>query len=193
MITVIRKEEQETKEWSGGTTTQLYIYPENSSYKARNFQFRISTASVDVEESTFTRLPNVSRSIMILEGKMDLFHKGQHNIKLNKFETDNFSGDWDTTSRGKVIDFNLMTTGENSGSIDSSILKKGESFDMELLNKISTIALYIVKGEMNIKIEKKELLIKKGDIVIYNRKDNSKYTNIIAKKHTEIAIAIIQQ
>lgn len=30
----------ETTEWSGGTTTQLYIYPEDSSYKKSEFHFQ---------------------------------------------------------------------------------------------------------------------------------------------------------
>ena len=31
-----------TSTWSGGTTTELFLYPENGSYAQREFLFRIS-------------------------------------------------------------------------------------------------------------------------------------------------------
>jgi environmental stress-induced protein Ves len=55
--------------WSGGITTQLAIYPKDANYKKQNFQFRISTATVEIEESVFTKLPGVSRKLMILNGE----------------------------------------------------------------------------------------------------------------------------
>jgi environmental stress-induced protein Ves len=48
-VWIISRENQITDSWSGGTTTQLAIYPENSSYQQRNFLYRISTATVDIE------------------------------------------------------------------------------------------------------------------------------------------------
>ena len=46
-----------TSAWSGGTTTELFLYPEGGSYAARDFLFRISSATVDLEESDFQRCP----------------------------------------------------------------------------------------------------------------------------------------
>ena len=43
-----------TTRWSGGTTTEFYIAPEGSSYTRRDFQIRISSATVDDPESDFT-------------------------------------------------------------------------------------------------------------------------------------------
>ena len=45
-----------TSKWSGGSTTELFIWPKDASYAERRFNIRISTATVDVESSTFTRL-----------------------------------------------------------------------------------------------------------------------------------------
>lgn len=194
MISIIRKEDLDTNKWSGGTTTQLFIYPENSSYAAKNFQYRISTATVDIEESTFTKLSGISRSIMVLDGTMELSHKNQHSVTLNKFETDKFEGDWETTSKGKVTDFNLMTTNGRNGSLDSSTLKKGELFPTSKLHKDATVALYPINGNINLKDSEKDITIQSGDILIMDFSKNLNPTDIriIANNYSEIAIAIIK-
>lgn len=101
--------EYATSSWSGGTTTELGIGPEGSRYADRDFLWRISSATVDLEESTFTALPDYDRIIMTLEGDIDLCHNGGEWIHLKAFETHSFDGGDDTVSRGKVVDFNLMT------------------------------------------------------------------------------------
>ena len=112
---IIRKEELSTTAWSGGTTTQLAIWPEGASYASRDFTWRVSTARVDAEESEFTRLPGVSRILMILDGTLELEHEGHHSVRLERFGQDAFDGGWTTRSRGRVTDFNLMmTAGEGS-------------------------------------------------------------------------------
>lgn len=106
---ILNKSDFTTTKWSGGDTTQLYIYPENSSYAERNFLFRLSSATVNDEKSNFTKLEGVSREIMVLSGEMTLEHCGRYSKVLKEFDQDSFKGEWDTVSYGKVIDFNLMT------------------------------------------------------------------------------------
>ncbi len=105
---IIPFESLKTAEWSGGSTTQLFIYPEKSSYKNMDFDFRISTATIEIPTSKFTSLPGVKRTLMVLEGTLELEHKGHHSTILEKFEKDSFDGDWETTSGGEAEDFNLM-------------------------------------------------------------------------------------
>lgn len=116
-IRIIRKAEQSTGTWAGGTTTQLAIWPPESDYKLRNFEWRISSARVDLDESTFTALPGVHRLIMILEGKVRLTHEGHHDTTLDAFDQDSFEGGWNTLSRGRCIDFNLMTAAGCCGTL----------------------------------------------------------------------------
>lgn len=97
-------------EWSGGTTTQLWIWPEGADYASRNFTWRVSSASVEAEESEFTHLPGIERCLMILDGEVTLHHEGRYEKTLGRFEQDNFSGGWHTTSHGRATDFNLMTS-----------------------------------------------------------------------------------
>jgi len=118
-----KKESLKTSLWSGGTTTEIYIYPENALYAGRKFDFRISTAVVEDEESAFTQLPGFKRHIMPLEGSMYLIHENHHEIQLKPFQKDFFHGDWVTKSHGKCTDFNLMLAENFSGNID--IVKSG--------------------------------------------------------------------
>lgn len=99
---------QQTTEWSGGRTTELAIFPPESSYANRNFLFRISTATVESESSTFTSLPGYKRLLMILKGELEITHVDQYTKKLNPFDTDTFEGGWQTTAKGVVTDFNIM-------------------------------------------------------------------------------------
>lgn len=116
--TVIRRGEQKTSAWSGGTTTELFIYPENAVYAERNFEIRISSATVDLEESSFTSLAGYTRYIMPLKGTMRLIHKGHHEAELKPLETDIFMGDWSTECFGKCVDFNLMHTKGWDGALN---------------------------------------------------------------------------
>lgn len=94
--------------WSGGTTSQLYIFPEDAQFSEHNFVFRISSATIDVEESSFTSLPSYNRILAILEGNLTLNHVGKPSTQLEKYEHVFFHGSWETTSVGKVRDFNVI-------------------------------------------------------------------------------------
>ena len=39
--------------WSGGRTTEIFIFPVGERYSDRNFLFRISTAEVELDSSDF--------------------------------------------------------------------------------------------------------------------------------------------
>jgi environmental stress-induced protein Ves len=98
-----------TSNWSGGTTTELYLYPANGSYAARDFLFRISSATVDLEESDFTPLPGVERHITPLQGSFVLTHPGSSPIEMPPLAAPyRFSGAIPTHCMGKAKDFNLM-------------------------------------------------------------------------------------
>ncbi len=145
-IKIIRQANIQPALWAGGKTTELLIFPENSTYADRNFVFRLSTATVETETSSFTRLEGVKRALMILEGSMKLEHKGQKSKKLQKFEVDNFFGDWESTSYGKVTDFNLMTKGEAHGVLESLKLEKNSFFEFQNTENYPSIVYYVWEG-----------------------------------------------
>jgi len=97
--------------WSGGTTTELFLYPEGATYAARDFSVRISTATVETEFSEFTALPGYARMLMVLEGNLTMVHETPDETlrtELAPFEIAQFDGGWKTTGFGKVTDFNVM-------------------------------------------------------------------------------------
>lgn len=170
---IIKKSELSTSKWSGGTTTQLYIYPESELYENRNFKFRISSAKVDLEESTFTKLPNIKRKIMILDGKLKLVHENHHEITLEKFDQDTFYGHWNTKSYGKVTDFNLMLNENTEGIIEHINLENERTIDYDNNNKYENLTevFYIVKGKINISIGDKCELLETSDVAIIKNSD----------------------
>lgn len=106
-----------TINWASGTSTELFIHPSDGDFATRNFLFRISTATVEAEESTFTFFEGITRHLMILKGHLELIHEGRYTKHLDPYDQDIFSGEWKTFSKGKVTDFNLMLKHGATGSL----------------------------------------------------------------------------
>ncbi|NOQ26543.1 MAG: hypothetical protein GQ564_14385 [Bacteroidales bacterium] len=170
--------------WSGGTTTQLAIYPKDSDYKKRNFLFRISTASVESEESVFTKLPGVSRKLMILNGEIKIEHKDHYSKTIKKFEQDEFSGDWETKSYGKATDFNLMTTGSVTGDIEAITLVKSKTFTLNKL--VNCYGFYIYSGSIELFINNKTFVVNKGDSILFFPEDSETEIEILPTAKCEL-------
>ena len=157
-INVFTKEDCLTSFWSGGKTTQLFIYPEATSLKEKNFDFRISTASIEVEESVFSPNPGFERKLMVLEGELLLQHENNYSKVLKTFEQDHFLGDWNTVSKGKVLDFNVIYKPEFKIELNYVPLNTEGVVQFE---KIYDLFIYVFKGQLI--IENKSVL--KGDLV----------------------------
>lgn len=185
---VLNKADYKTTKWSGGDTREFYIYPEYSSYQKRDFLFRISSAAVNLEKSTFTKLEGVSRKLMILAGDMELVHKDKYNKKLKPFEQDSFEGDFDTESYGKARDFNLMTRLNCSGELKHiKVLPDLEHvLELKLVKEKECIEiLYVVDNLANISIEDQDLLLEKEEcLIIFREKYDSDY-NIKINNYTK--------
>jgi environmental stress-induced protein Ves len=109
MICDVKKRESlRVAAWSGGSTIELFIYPGSADLAKRNFELRVSSATVETEESIFSPFAGYIRHIMPLRGEMCLVHEGHHKVVLTLSQTDTFKGDWTTRSYGKCTDFNLI-------------------------------------------------------------------------------------
>ena len=125
MIRKLTPNEYVVSSWSGGTTTQLAIFPPEAVYARRDFLWRISSAAVELEESDFTALPDYERLISTLAGEMLLSHNGGPELRLEPFRVHAFSGAEATHSRGRCTDFNLMLRrGRAAGSMEALRLKE---------------------------------------------------------------------
>lgn len=182
-VNVIKKNEFQISEWSGGTTTELLIYPEDAKYSDRNFKWRLSSAKVAVQESVFTHLPRISRIIMIIDGILRLEHQGHHKVVLNPFEQDSFMGDWKTKSFGMVTDFNLMMNEGCTGKLESLTLKNRDSIKVfldegdEETGKV-TDAFYCVEGNFQLELQDKVYNVSKGELVSVTRLGNEEYNEV---------------
>ena len=107
-IIVTEPDELNTASWSGGITTELFIWPKDGDYLERRFDFRISTAFVELESSTFTKLPGVKRYItpLVKEGFRLVINGNEKKLPLG--EVLYFSGEDDITCYGSGRDLNLM-------------------------------------------------------------------------------------
>lgn len=159
-LTVKRPEEYAVSVWAGGKTTQLYIYPEDAEYAKRNFLFRLSSATVECEQSEFTSLPGVDRIIMPLRGSLHLYYEGHGEKVLREYEQDSFDGGWQTTSMGRATDFNLMMRGVK-GRLEVLELAAGQS--RTLCNQAGEIlAVYAAEGECRCTSEESLLMPEKS-------------------------------
>ena len=190
-VKIFRKDDQITTKWSGGTTTQLYIYPERASYANRDFIFRISTAKVENPESTFTQLPNITREIMILDGELKIVHEGHHTKIVQKFDTDSFSGNWNTKGFGVVTDFNLMTTGKAKGNLIYRKLNAGDVVTPAFSVNQQYIGYYLLNGEAELEYDDRKTTINKHDFIIISSENLEELTVIKFHESSEIVETII--
>lgn len=108
----LTRTDYKTSVWSGGTTTELFIWPADADYAARKFSFRVSSATVELAESDFTPLAGVERWITPLTGGFTLTHPGKAPVVMAPLDTPySFSGEADTHCVGCATDFNLMLKG----------------------------------------------------------------------------------
>ena len=165
---IIASENFQPKRWSGGTTTELFIFPPTADYEKRNFQFRLSTAKVETEKSDFTSLPGISRKLMILFGKIAINHEGHYSRQLDKYDLDEFEGDWKTSSVGKCTDFNLMMTGKTSGELSAMAIKEKQHISYNIKENCDWLFMYLYSGKVSIEINHKTAILNKGDLLVVN-------------------------
>ena len=144
-VTHLTPEDYATSRWSGGTTTELLIRPRGAVYGQRDFLCRISSATVELEESTFTSLPDYDRLIATLEGTITLVHDDGAPLVLAPYQVHAFDGGSKTVSLGRCRDFNLMLRkGQATGSLRS--LEVTGPMEQVLSPAAKTALLYCAEG-----------------------------------------------
>ena len=190
MITILQADDFVTSNWSGGSTTQLYISPANASYTERNFDFRISSAKVEVPESTFTALPGVNRKLMVLEGEITLNHENKYKKTFQKFEVDTFNGDWKTTAIGTCTDFNVMTTGNQTSELSHMQLLANHYKTLIVEENYHTVCLYLHSGSIYVEINNKLYNLKKESLLVLSNINIFSF-HLQAHKRSELIISKI--
>jgi len=157
----------QAKVWANGTTTELVKFPVDSDFLKRDFIFRISTATVEAEESTFSDFSGLTRILMILEGSMTLIHEGRYQKQLHAYDQDAFDGSWSTRSIGKVRDFNVMFNKQAKGELRAFQLQSEQTEILEISQK--RIILFVHTGQYSIG----EQLLETGSVLDIEENDST--------------------
>ena len=117
-ITLLRVNDFQVSDWSGGKTKQLYLSPPTGHYSKRDFDYRLSTATVELAESQFSDLSGFHRILMSLDHTLHLHNASrQEETVLAPFTPYVFEGSDSITSRGTCTDFNLIYSDHYQGQM----------------------------------------------------------------------------
>ena len=174
---IIRFEDAIVTEWSGGKTHEILIRPELSDFKSGDYDLRLSVATVNIEETTFTSLPGVNRILTVLEGNLTLNHEDHHRCQLGPYQQDRFQGDWTTKSKGKVRDFNVMWK-RGEASVKSILLE--ETIDTTIEARHNVSLLFVVSGIVQIG----EVNLVQNDAILFEK-------NLILKTTEETNVLLV--
>lgn len=106
-IQIIKKKDIFPSDWDGGKTYQYCIYPSGANYKDKNFDFRISSASIIKVPSDFTRFQGYRRFLVMLDNDLKISRNGQEEHYAQQ-EIFTFDSSDKITSASSGNDFNLM-------------------------------------------------------------------------------------
>lgn len=162
---LITEDKQNVSNWSGGETRELFLDgPEGCSYKDRNFDLRLSSATVEVESSVFSDLKGYTRYLMPLEGDIKISHDGGAAEILKPYDVHEFDGGSHTESEGKCKDFNVMI----SSKINASVNMLGKELSQGASVKITDVPdeEYIYSlGRCTLEMDKFYAMIKSGNLM----------------------------
>ena len=117
-ITLLKSNDFQVSDWSGGKTKQLYLSPPTGHYGKRDFDYRLSTATVELAESQFSDLSGFHRILMSLDHTLHLHNASrQEETVLAPFTPYVFEGSDSITSRGTCTDFNLIYNDHYQGQM----------------------------------------------------------------------------
>lgn len=104
-------------QWAGGKTWQLLIQPADAKLAERNFDYRLSTASIEIEHSSFTSYPGFERDLVVLTEAINLHIFGRLQ-PVKPLEVLHFYGSDMVESDGKTQDLNLIKRAGLPGKLE---------------------------------------------------------------------------
>lgn len=167
MINKIEKNSFLKTDWSGGSTSEIYIHPHGSNFESGNYQVRISLAQVNLNESTFSPLPDVERTLTVLEGEHYLQVNNRGFVPVKPYTPVSFYGGDKTESKGKALNFNFMKKTKKPHEVN--IMQAGSSEKLVMIPKFERTLLFIIEGSAQSvygKLEKHDALVFDEEVFI---------------------------
>ena len=164
-IIVRTEKDYKVSKWSGGDTTELYLYPENGDYRSGNFQLRISSATVEADRSEFTSLPGVDRYLMIFQGHLDMIHGEKEKVSLEP-------------------DFNLMLKNGARGRMEALCLEAGQEWKVTPEKDENFLAVYVSEGAVLIE----DIVLGVHELGVIKKWDTKAGNRVVAHKRSRLGI-----
>ncbi|RSI44016.1 HutD/Ves family protein [Streptococcus cristatus] len=163
-ITLLKSNDFQVSDWSGGKTKQLYLSPPTGHYGKRDFDYRLSTATVELAESQFSDLSGFHRILMSLDHTLHLHNASrQEETVLAPFTPYFFEGSDSITSRGTCTDFNLIYSDHYQGQMlaisDGQELSRDEAIQF----------IYVLSDLMVTGTDLSSLNLKAGQLLIVEK------------------------
>lgn len=143
--------------WDGGKTYEYFISPADSNYSNRDFDFRISSASIEKSPSNFTRFESYQRYLVMLDADLKINRNGKEE-NYAQLEIFDFDSNDEIQSFSIGNDFNLMVrNGKNPFEIKAQQLNSVYRNSWMFAFAISETILKI--NQQDIKMNANDLLI----------------------------------
>ena len=184
--TLIRKSELSVSNWSGGCTTQLFLHPSGASYTARDFEVRVSSATVEQTPSPFTNLPGYHRVLMPLSAPLKLIFENHGEAELNPFESVEFEGEWNTISHGICTDIGIMLAANWHGNLKAVCSGKYEC-------TAGFTGVYALADGVKANAAGKEHTLKQGDFMLLELDVDGELELTVQRENAAILIHIFQK
>ncbi|MFA7447794.1 MAG: HutD family protein [Weeksellaceae bacterium] len=169
---IIQKRKLYPSLWDGGETFEYIIYPKDSNYSARDFLFRISSATIQKTPSHFTKFQQYKRYLVMLTNSLEINRNGnlEYYTENEVFE---FSSNDEIISYSLGEDFNLMV---------SEKIKNSSVEITDFLSHTNSDFLFIfAKEETEIHLNQIELKLQANDLVFIDNR-NREFITLISKQ-----------
>lgn len=178
---ILKKSDYKITNWSGGTTTEILIYPKGSTLENRDFIFRVSSATCEDGKNIFSDFTGYNRYITSLDNDLYLENQG-NDLVLKPYEIFSFDGEHVTASKSAVTDFNLIIKKGFTGSLRS------ESFEDKIQLKIfgGYNLIFIPEGNILMTIDGKTTELEASDTIVAF--DEEMILETVEKRRTKILI-----
>ena len=184
----VNKKDFKTTEWSGGSTTEYFIYPEDSAYADRKFKARISSAVIEDEKSVFTYLEGVERYLAPLEGDVTL-KINDESVILFPYDIIQFYGNDTVLSEGCCRDFNLMLK-HTGGGMQSVKVYKDSNYEYTISGYSITV-IYCFEGEAEILGDSCKKITDRDNMVVIFNEENKEESVTLSSDNKNIIICDI--
>lgn len=134
-----KKQQQPVFEWQGGSTIQLFAYPDGKTITEECCDFEITSSTMDFPDTEYNIFTDCDRLLMIIDGETTLSHHDGKSVNLKKYQHYRFSGEMKTYSHGMGTDYEIIYKKGNWGEVKAydeidisnlKILEKDEAYDL---------------------------------------------------------------